>query len=65
MFLHPELTESATQEEVEEVRAAGADVFLSGNRTCEIGMEHNTGEPYESVIVALERLTRGLRASTS
>lgn len=60
MFLHPELTESATQEEVAEVKATGADVFLSGNRTCEIGMEHDTGEPYESVLVALERLTRGL-----
>lgn len=58
MFLHPELTESATTEEAEEVLAAGADVFVSGNRTCEIGMEHDTGEPYESVLVALERVTR-------
>jgi D-lactate dehydrogenase len=59
MFLHPELTESATQEEAAEVAQSGADVFLSGNRTCEVGMEHDTGEPYESVIVALERVTRG------
>ena len=57
-FLHPELTEHATLEEMEEVHAAGADLFLSGNRTCELGLEHDSGEPYESVVIALERLTR-------
>ena len=63
-MLHPELTATATQEEAEQVAArlaepvAGAAGFLSGNRTCELGMEHATGQPYESVIVALERLTR-------
>lgn len=57
-FLHPELTETATREEVAEVRESGADLFLSGNRTCELGMEHDTGEAYESVVTVLERLTR-------
>ena len=63
-MLHPELTATATQEEAEQVAArlaepvAGAAGFLSGNRTCELGMEHATGQPYESVIVTLERLTR-------
>lgn len=57
-FLHPELTEHATIEEMEEVRSCGADLFLSGNRTCELGLEHDSGEPYESVLIALERLTR-------
>ena len=37
---------------------AGGVGFVSGNRTCELGMEHATGQPYESVIVTLERLTR-------
>lgn len=63
-MLHPELTKTATQEEVEQISARLADPveggtgFVSGNRTCELGMEHATGQPYESVIVTLERLTR-------
>lgn len=57
-FLHPELTESATRAEAEEVARLDAEVFLSGNRTCELGMEHATDEPYESALIALERATR-------
>jgi D-lactate dehydrogenase len=57
-FLHREVTESATRREAEEVHAADADLHLSGNRTCELGLEHATGRPYESAIVALERATR-------
>lgn len=65
-MLHPELTRAATLEETEEVAArldhlgdaADRAAFVSGNRTCELGMQHATGEPYESVLVTLERLTR-------
>ncbi|MCQ9386868.1 FAD-binding and (Fe-S)-binding domain-containing protein [Brevibacterium moorei] len=57
-MLHPELTETATEEEQAEVAAVDADAWVSGNRTCELGMEHDTGKPYESVIVTLERVTR-------
>ena len=63
-MLHPELTATATQEEVAQVEArlaepvAGQVSFASGNRTCELGMEHATGQPYESIIVTLERQTR-------
>lgn len=57
-FLHPELTESATAQERDDVLALDADAYLSGNRTCELGMEHATGKPYESALVALERATR-------
>ena len=55
---HPELTESATAAEASEVAAHPCDAHLSNNRTCEIGLERATGEPYESVILLLERLTR-------
>ncbi len=60
---HPELTESATRPQAEELAAAeGAgrrfDAHLSSNRTCEIGLTRATGEPYESVLILLERLTR-------
>jgi D-lactate dehydrogenase len=57
-MLHEELTGAATRPEAEEVAARGYDAYLSANRMCELGMEHATGERYESVLVALERATR-------
>lgn len=57
-FLHPELTAGATRVEAADVRALGGNAHLSDNRTCELGMEHATGAPYESALVALERATR-------
>ncbi|MFF5538725.1 FAD-binding and (Fe-S)-binding domain-containing protein [Streptomyces cinerochromogenes] len=57
-LLHKELTESATAHEAAEVAAGSYDAYLSANRTCEIGMEHATGRPYRSVLLALERATR-------
>jgi D-lactate dehydrogenase len=55
---HPELTESATRPQAEELSGRNFDAHLSSNRTCEIGLERATGEPYESVVILLERLTR-------
>jgi D-lactate dehydrogenase len=55
---HPELTEAATSGQVAELSGRDFDAHLSSNRTCEIGLERATGEPYESVILLLERLTR-------
>jgi D-lactate dehydrogenase len=57
-LLHPELTESATQEEAAEVRDRRFDAHVSTNRTCEIGMERATGRPYMHVVQLLEELTR-------
>jgi D-lactate dehydrogenase len=57
-LLHPELTASATAAEAEEIRAAGCEAHVSSNRTCEIGLERATGEPYESFVRVLDRLTR-------
>jgi D-lactate dehydrogenase len=57
-FLHPELTEAATQEEVAELGARRFDAHVSTNRTCEIGMERATGRPYVHVVQLLEELTR-------
>ena len=34
------------------------DAHLTSNRTCEIGLSRATGEPYESFVFLLERLTR-------
>jgi len=55
---HPELTEAATAPQAAELSGRHFDAHLSSNRTCEIGLERATGEPYESVILLLERLTR-------
>ncbi|MGV9346168.1 FAD-binding and (Fe-S)-binding domain-containing protein [Streptomyces spiralis] len=57
-LLHKELTEAATAHEAAEVTAGTFDAHLSANRTCEIGMEHVTGRPYHSALLALERATR-------
>ncbi len=55
---HPELTAAATRPQAEELAGRHFDAHLSSNRTCEIGLERATGEPYESVLILLERLTR-------
>ena len=55
-LLHPELVESATREERSGLREANA--YLGSNRTCEMGLRHATGRPYESVVALLERVTR-------
>jgi len=61
-LLHPELTESATQEEAAEVRGRRFDAHISTNRTCEIGMERATGRPYMHAVQLLEELTRSAPA---
>jgi hypothetical protein len=57
-FLHPELTRSATQEQVAELGQEQCDRYVCSNRTCEIGMNLATGKDYRSVIFLLEELTR-------
>ena len=54
---HPELTAAATAPQASELAGKDFDAHLSSNRTCEIGLSRATGEPYESVICLLERLT--------
>jgi D-lactate dehydrogenase len=61
-LLHPELTESATADEAAELAGSRHDAYLCSNRTCEIGLERGTGATYESVVIALERVTRPRRA---
>jgi D-lactate dehydrogenase len=57
-MLHPELTNSATSELVEEIKNRQFDAYIASNRTCEIGMNLVTGKDYRSVIFLLEELTR-------
>ena len=57
-MLHPELTASATEPEAAEITARDFDVYVSANRTCELGMSRATGKPYVHILEALERCTR-------
>jgi D-lactate dehydrogenase len=57
-FLHPELTRSATSEEIQEIGDQEFEEHICSNRTCELGMNLATGNDYRSVIFLLEELTR-------
>lgn len=52
-MLHPELTASATRGEAGELMSRPFDLYLSANRTCEIGMERATGRPWRHVLSVL------------
>jgi D-lactate dehydrogenase len=57
-LLHPELVESATRDTKAVLDARPADAYISANRTCEMGLLHATGRPYQSFVFLLEQLTR-------
>ena len=57
-MLHPELTESATRAQAQQVRAADSEAHASCNRTCELGMTRATGQEYQHVIELLATATR-------
>ncbi|WP_246161943.1 FAD-binding and (Fe-S)-binding domain-containing protein [Aeromicrobium ginsengisoli] len=57
-LLQPELTQSATKAESDEISATHFDAYVSSNLTCEMGMSRATGQAFEHVLVVLERLTR-------
>lgn len=58
-MLHKELTLSASAHESAEVDEKAYDSYISANRTCELGMQYSTGKHYHSVLLDLERATRG------
>jgi D-lactate dehydrogenase len=57
-LLHPELVVSATREVRLVLIDRPCDAYLSANRTCEMGLRHATGRPYESFVFPLEELSR-------
>jgi D-lactate dehydrogenase len=57
-LLHPELVVSATREVKAVLDAHPAEAYVSANRTCEMGLRHATGLPYESFVFLLEELSR-------
>jgi D-lactate dehydrogenase len=49
-FLVPELTQSATRPEAEEVRATVSDGYYSSSKTCEMALSEAVGVNYESIL---------------
>jgi D-lactate dehydrogenase len=62
-LLHPELVRSATRDEAASLEEHPADIYVSSNRTCEMGLLQATGKPYESFVFAVEELTRTPRST--
>ena len=52
-LLHPELTATSTRDEAAEAKAANADLYMSLNRTCELGLTRATGKTYVHVLEEL------------
>ncbi len=59
-LLHPELTDSATNQQAREINERRFDAYASTNRTCELGMSKATGHSYRHLLEILEEATRPL-----
>ncbi|QBR02279.1 FAD-binding and (Fe-S)-binding domain-containing protein [Paraburkholderia pallida] len=57
-LLHPELVVSATRDQKAYLDGVQADAYVCANRTCEMGLRHAIGRPYESFVFSLEAATR-------
>jgi D-lactate dehydrogenase len=57
-LLHPELPSASARSDAIELQPPAAQVHVSSNRTCEIGLTQATGESHGSFVLALEALTR-------
>ena len=57
-MLHPELTDSAGEEQAAELAGRDFDAYLCSNRTCELGMTRAIGHEYASFLYLLESATR-------
>ncbi|MDX5481560.1 MAG: hypothetical protein LPK07_07735, partial [Hymenobacteraceae bacterium] len=53
-FLVPELTQSATAPEAQEVKQQQYDGYYSSARTCEMAMSEAVGHNYESILYLLD-----------
>ena len=57
-MLDPELVVFGTGDTKAVLDAMPADAYISANRTCEMGLMHATGRPYQSFVFLLEELSR-------
>jgi D-lactate dehydrogenase len=56
-FLHPELTESATRIQAQEILGHACDGHFSSSRTCELGMTRATGHTWRSFWALLDEVS--------
>ena len=54
---HPELNAYALRKLRKQIQDAGIQVGYSNSRTCEIGLQNNSGVPYMSIIYLVNRST--------
>jgi D-lactate dehydrogenase len=57
-FLHPELSDGAQHDELEEVARESYDGYYSVARTCEISLSQRSAKNYESIVYLVEEATR-------
>jgi D-lactate dehydrogenase len=53
-FYFPELTESATKPEADEVKQKDYDGYYSSSTTCEMALSEAVGKEYESILKLLD-----------
>jgi len=57
---HPELNKWATRKLRKQIKDAHVPVGYSNSRTCEIGLQHNSGIPYMSIVYLVNQCTQPL-----
>ena len=57
---HPELNAYALRKLAAQIKEKGIEVGYSNSRTCEIGLQTNSGVPYRSIIYLLNKCARSL-----
>lgn len=57
---HPELNKWATRKLRKQIEDAHIPVGYSNSRTCEIGLQHNSGIPYMSIVYLVNQCTQPL-----
>lgn len=56
-FFYPELTQSATRREAEEVNRNEFDGYYSTSKTCEIALSEATGKNYQSILKLVDEVS--------
>lgn len=56
-FTHPEVNAYALRKLQPQVKKANAEIGYSNSRTCEIGLETNSGIPYISIVYLVDEVT--------
>ena len=59
-FTHPEVNEYALRKLKPQLEAANIQIGYSNSRTCEIGLETNTGVPYVSIAYLVDECTEAI-----